>query len=56
MWKTRIYLLKKGLSRREQICSWQKEGCGEGMHGVGVKGSQMQAIIYRMHKQQYPTV
>ena len=41
--------------RREQTCGCQGGG-GWGRDGVGVWGQQMQTSIYRMDKQQGPTV
>ena len=39
---------------REQTCGCEEGGGGR--DGSGVCGQQMQTIIYRMHKQQGPTV
>ena len=43
---------KQSHRHREQTC----EQSGEGKDGLGVWGWQMQTIIYRMDKQQGPTV
>ena len=50
------YTLKKQTHRhREQTCGCQGGGGWE-RDGLGVWGQQMQTIIYRMDKQQSPTV
>ena len=47
--------LKQTHRHREQTCGCQGGG-GWGRDGVGVSGQQMQTTIYKMDKQQGPTV
>ena len=48
---------KQTHSHREYTCDCQgRGGWGEGRTGLGVWDQQMQTIIYRMDKQQDPTV
>ena len=46
---------KQTHKHREQICGCQ-EGGGQGRDGVGGWDQQMQTIIYKMDKQQGPSV
>ena len=53
---TQMNLFTKQTHRhREQTCGCQGGGCW-GRDGLGVWDQQMQTIIYRMDKQQGPTV
>ena len=47
--------MKQAHRHREQTCGCQGGGGWE-KDGLGVWGQQMQTIIYRMDKQQRPTV
>ena len=61
MWNLKYYTnepIYETKTDREQTCGCQPggQGAGGGRDGLGVWDEQMQTIIFRMDKQQSPTV
>ena len=56
MWNLKYDINEPIYERQDRLAAANGEGVGEGEDGVGGWGQQMQAIIYRMDKQQSPIV